>query len=62
MNRTSPLADFLACEQVERVGLDRCRLMERPDGTTVVVVDDDGVIPKVIATDRREPSLLFRWM
>ena len=43
MNRTPLLADFPAREQVERVGLDHCRLMERPDGTTVVTVDDGGV-------------------
>jgi hypothetical protein len=41
MNRIPRLADFLAREQVERVGLDRCRFLKRTDGTTAVIVDDD---------------------
>jgi hypothetical protein len=43
MNRALFLADFLASEQAERVDLDRCRLVERPDGTAVVTVVDGGV-------------------
>lgn len=43
MHHAPNIFDFLADPQVERVAIDRCRFINRPDGSRMVAVDDNGV-------------------